>query len=213
MSYRTDIKDAIQAQLAAADALSDATIITVLDRQLTPADMPAIIIYTLASRRGAESFGETTIPREVVVAIEAAVSSTPSSAETDAEVLAEAIENALDADKTLGNVVKTCEWQETVTDVNSVGDVTLGVVLLQYLVSMHTNQKPDGTFEFSDDGFAQPPTEVYAYSDPVADEYEVELGDDIAAILAAPEMETESACEDGSCAIDAWMGDAPFDDV
>lgn len=209
MSYRTEIADAIKAQLSGQTDAADSSIFTSLDRPLGRDDLPAIVIYTLTSRRGENSNGDSLIPRVVTVAIEAAVEGTPTTAYSAAEELADAIETAMDADRSLGQVVKHCEWQETVTDINSEGEVTLGMVLLQYEVQIDTLQQPDSAFEFLEEGFdtAPLPTEVYTNGVIVADGYERPLTDDIAANIAQPIAEQPTACEDGSCDIDAWQGE------
>jgi hypothetical protein len=108
MSYRSDIADAIKAQLEGQTDAADDSIFTCLERPLGPDDLPAIVIYTMTSRRGESSAGSSVIPRVVTVAIEAAVSSAPASAQSAAEALAEDIEAAMDADRTLGNLVEEC---------------------------------------------------------------------------------------------------------
>jgi hypothetical protein len=213
MSYRSDIADAIKDQLSGQTDAADSSIFTSLDRPLGRDDLPAIVIYTMTSRRGENSNGEAFIPRVVTVAIEAAVEGSATTAHSAAEELADAIEAAMDADRSLGQTVKHCEWQETVTDVSAEGEVTLGVVLLQYEVTIDTMQQPDSAFEFLDEGFedAPIPTEVYTTGTPVADAYSNGITSDIAATISQPIAEQPTACEDGSCAIDAWQGDP--DDV
>lgn len=210
MSYRTDIAAAIKTQLEGQTAAADDKIFTSLDRPLGPDDMPSIVIYTMASRRGENSHGESHIPRLVTVAIEAAVLSNPASAMSDAEAFADEIETAMDADRTIGNLVQDCQWQETVTDVDGEGEITIGVVLLQYQVQIATNQKPDSVFEFLADGMedAPLPGEVYINPQPVPDAYDTnELTDDIAQVIAEPIAPVDGACEDGSCDIGAYQGD------
>jgi len=76
-SYRTRINAAIQAQLTGETVAGDSVHVS-LDRPLSPeSDLPAILIYTQAARRGPVDYGNSLIPRVVHVTIEAAISSDP----------------------------------------------------------------------------------------------------------------------------------------
>jgi hypothetical protein len=163
MSYRTQIAAAVKAALLDQTAAGQ-RVFTAMDRPLSPADLPAVMIYTLASQRGTESYGNTIIPRVVTVHIEAAAQAEPVLALDAAEAMATAIEAAVEADPTLGNVVQDTTWQRTMTDTSSHGEMTLGVALLEYQVSMLTERL---AHIGDDDGFTTPPTLVKTNPHPI----------------------------------------------
>ena len=194
-SYRSHITEAIKTQLSG-KTIAGGSVFTSLDRKIDPAnDLPAIMIYTQASRRGKEDYGNSIIPRMVTVSIEAAVASTVGQELNDAEALADQIEVAMEADRSLGRVVNDCEWQQTLTDVTSHGRTPMGVCMLQYQVEILTNQRPDDFFEPEADGFTAPPTAVQTVPDVVP------LPDDLD--WDAP------VCGPDGCDIPAWLGELP----
>jgi hypothetical protein len=146
-SYRTQIKQAIKTQLTG-ETVAGANVLTSLDRPLNPEhDLPAIIVYTMAARRGSQDYGNSLIPRTVTIAIEGAVSASPQSALSAAEALVDQIETAMEADPTLGQLVTDTKWRQSISDVSSHGSTTMGVCIVEYDVDMMTNLKPDGAYE------------------------------------------------------------------
>lgn len=197
MSYRTQIAAALKSRLLS-QTPAGANVFTSLDRPLTPEDLPAIVIYTMSARRGSESYGDALIPRVVTVNIEAAIQSTPATALADAEQLADAIETVIEADPTLAHVVNDCVWQQTLTDVSAHGSVTLGVVLLEYEVTMFTNAVSPGAFEPTDDGFTGVPTIVHSSPDVTAPGFPDAIRGDF-----------DTACGPDGCDLPAWGGEVP----
>lgn len=195
MGYRAQIAAAVKAQLVG-KTIAGNQVMTSLDRKLDPAkDLPAVLVYTMASRRGREDYGQSLIPRLVLVTIECAVLAEPGQELVAAEDFAEQIEVAMDADRTLGRTVNNCLWQQSVSDVTSHGAKTMGVAMIQYEVDVFTNQRPDGYFEFSDDGFTAPPSHVqtapHVTMPGVPDQF--------------PDADT--ACGPDGCNIPAWDGE------
>ena len=200
-SYRKQINDAVQAQLLG-KTVAGANVLTSLDRPLNPAtDLPAVMIYSMSSRRGKEDYGRAVIPRVVTLGIEGAVKSTPGNEIGDAEALAEAIEEAMEADPTLGMLVNDCRWQQSMSDATSHGSHVMGVCLLQYEVEILTHHVADGANEFSDDGFLVPPTEVRTAPDAGANT------DIYPPPTEAPGYAPGQACGPGGCDIPAWEGE------
>lgn len=202
-SYRTAIVNAVKAQLLGKTIAADSKVFTSLDRPLNPAtDLPAIIIYTQASRRSGNDYGRTVVPRMVTVTIEGAVLANAGQELIAANALAEQIEDAWEGDLTLGQLVHDSEWQQTVTDVTSHGQKTMGVCLLQYQVEILTRVAPDGEYEFHDDGYTVPPTSVQTVpviEPPPADFY----------VQDAPPVTPDPlvACDEDGCNISAWQGE------
>jgi hypothetical protein len=228
MSYRTQVADALKTRLLGATP-AGASVFTALDRPLQPSDLPAIVIYTPGARRGKGNNDNSLIERDVTVHIEVAIQSTPANALTDADALAQAVEDRIEADPSLGLVVDNTEWQRTTTDVSSFGELTLGVALLEYSVSIYTVRRNEDFI-----GLEQPlPTSItvnqestpQAYVEPLTSArieapsspsyFGTEpalVANDIAASEAAPARAPEPAkvtCEGGSCDIAAWEGDQP----
>ena len=164
MSYRTEISDGLKAALVGKTS-AGASVFSALDRPLQPSDLPAVLIYTMGARRVPESNGNAVINRVVAVNIEAAIQSTPENALNEAERLADEIEILIEADPTLGLRVTDTVWQQTLTDISAHGSVTLGVVLLEYEVSVSTPRLADGAFEPDPDGFEGAPPVVYSVPD------------------------------------------------
>lgn len=199
-SYRTAIVNAVRAQLLGKTDAADDKVFTSLDRPLNPAtDLPAVIIYTQASRRSGNDYGRTVVPRMVTVTIEGAVLAAAGQELAAANALAEQIEDAWEADLTLGQLVHDSEWQQTVTDVTSHGQKTMGVCLLQYQVEVLTRVAPDGVYEFHDDGYTAPPTVVYTDPVPVPppEDYFVQDSEQI-------KPDPNLACGPDGCDIPAW---------
>jgi len=211
--YRSQIAAALKARL---DTIQGVNAFDRLDRPLQPTDLPAALVYTPNARRGQENGGNHLIQRMVQVTIEAAVQSTPYQALSAAEALGAQIEQAIEADPSLGNLVDHTEWQSTLTDVSSFGEMTLGVVMIDYTVTMFTQRiedDPDGVV----------PTQVFINATPTPQAYVQPLDDarldppqyvpsDItqqALNPSQPAMPVQSACEGDSCDIDAWQGDQP----
>lgn len=194
-SYRQQINQAIKAQLTG-KTIAGSTIFTSLDRPLDPeADLPAIMVYTMASRRGPENYNDAVMTRLVSIGIEAAVVAAPGAELAAAEALADSIEEAMEADRSLGRLVNDCQWQQTISDVTSHGRVCMGVCMLQYQVEILTNQRPDNAFEFNDDGFTAPPTQVYTVPN-VVPQPDGSIPDDC-------------VCGPDGCDIPAWKGELP----
>lgn len=202
-SYRTAIVNAVKAQLLGKTAAADDKVFTSLDRPLNPAhDLPAIIIYTQASRRSGNDYGRTVVPRMVTVTIEGAVLAAAGQELAAANALAEQIEDAWETDLTLGQLVHDSEWQQTVTDVTSHGQTTMGVCLLQYQVEILTRLAPDGEYEFHDDGYTAPPTSVQTVpviEPPPADFYVQDT--------QPVEPDPMLACGPDGCDIPEWDGE------
>ena len=219
-SYRNQINYAIKAQLTG-QTVAGFSVFTSLDRPLNPeSDLPAIIVYTMSARRGAQDYGNSLIPRTVTVAIEGAVTASPATALIAAADLVDQIETAIENDPTLGNLVTDSKWRQSISDVSSHGSVTMGVCIVEYDVDIMTNAKPDGAYEFPETPLDALPTQVFiapnstpaAYSNP---DGETPLSDaDLAEILGhdvtiqyPPKNPTDSPCPDGSCDVPAWQGD------
>jgi hypothetical protein len=211
--YRSQIAAALKARL---DTIQGVNAFDRLDRPLQPSDLPAALVYTPNARKGPENSGNHLIQRLVQVTIEAAVESTPFQALGAAEALGAQIEQAIEADPSLGNLVDNTEWQSTLTDVSSFGALTLGVVMLDYTVTMFTERiAPDA------DGVL--PTQVFINATPTPQAYVDPLDDarrdpsqfvprDIteqAINPGRPPLVIESSCDGDSCDIEAWQGDQP----
>lgn len=228
MSYRTIIGNAMKDRLLG-NTSAGVRVFTSLDRPLSPDDLPAVIIYTMASKRGKDHYGNALINRIVTLNIEAAITSTPEGALAAAEQLADQIEGAIEADPSLGSVVVDTMWQQTLTDVSAHGAVTLGVVLLEYEVEYLTARNLEPLL-----GADQPiPTQVFidatttaqAYVDPLmaastgTDGQATYWGTEgqiipptVDAGVVSPSRSPEPpkvTCDGDSCDIDAWQGDAP----
>lgn len=192
-SYRTQIKDAIKAQLTG-KTIAGAQIFTSLDRQLDPEnDLPAILVYTQDSRRGPEDFGKSVTPRVVTITLEAATLGQALSEMDAAEAFADQIEVAMEGDRTLGKLVENCVWQHTMTDVTSHGSREIGVCLLEYQVTMLTNPVAAGAWEYHDDGFTEPPHHVQTVPNVVPPPGSLPPDD--------------SLCGPDGCDIPAWAGE------
>jgi hypothetical protein len=192
-SYRTQVNTAFKAALNGR-TVAGPRVHTALDRALSPSDLPAILIYTQAAKRGPQDYGNSLIPRMLTVTIEAALEATPEAAMVQAEALVESIEAAIEADPTLGNVVQDCRWQQSVADVSSMGKVTLGVGLLAYDVTILTHERPPEAFGIGDDGFDQPPATVFT-------------APDAHAANPFPALHPEFECGPDGCNVPAWGGE------
>lgn len=180
------------------NTVADQRVMTRLDRPLSPtaADLPAVIIYANQARRGGQDYGNSLIPREVVVNIEGAVVATPETALEAAQALVEQIEALVEADPSLGGMVNSCRWQRSIADVSSVGSATLGVCLLQYDVEVLTNVRQPEAFGIGDDGFDGPPGVVCS----VPGTTPLELSPPIT-------PDPRFACGPDGCAPPAWGGE------
>lgn len=196
MSYRKAVRDAVKAMLTG-ETSAGANVFTSLDRPLKPDELPAILIYTQTSKRGPKDNGRSFVPRIVTVTIEGAISSKPDTALDDAEDLAEAIEAIMEGDLTLGNVVTDTQWLQSVSDISSAGSTTLGVCMLEYDVTILTNERPAGEYEFTDDGFTEPPTLVEVEPTPIPPD-----------VIGGPTPPPDTACGPDGCDIPAWGGEA-----
>lgn len=195
MSYREDIANAAKAVLLGKTDAGD-KIMTSLDRKLDPEkDLPAVMVYCGPARRGPEDYGQSLIPRQVTLIIECATRAPAMQELQAAAQFAEQIEAAMDADRSLGNVVNDSRWQQTMPDVTSHGAVTMGVAIIQYEVEILTNQRPDWHFEFNDDGFTAPPSTVQTVPGIVPP------ADDI------PPPPPDTACGPNGCNIPDWAGE------
>jgi hypothetical protein len=193
-SYRTQIADAFKARLLGATPAGQ-SVHASLDRPLQPADLPAVLIYTLTAKRGRQDYGNTIIERLVTVNIEAAIQATPATALAQAETMSAAIEAAIEADPTLGNLVEDTRWEQTMSDVSAFGELTLGVVMMEYTVCMLTvrlDHLPP------DDGFLTTPTLVQTRPDPKTVQFPEPIAPD-----------PESVCGPDGCDIPAWGGELP----
>lgn len=193
-SYRTQIADAFKTRLLGATPAGQ-SVFASLDRPLQPADLPAVLIYTLTAKRGRQDYGNTIIPRLVTVNIEAAIQSTPANALADAETMSAAIEAAIEADPTLGNLVEDTRWEQTMSDVSAFGELTLGVVMLEYTVSMLT-VRLEGLPP--DDGFLTPPNLVQTRPGTTTIDWP-----------PGPVPDGDTACGPDGCNIPAWGGELP----
>lgn len=211
--YRQLIADALKARL---DTIPSVKSFAKLDRPLQASDLPAAIIYTPSARRGQRTSGNHLIQRLVTVKIEAAVQSTPFEAMDAAAELAATIERAIEADASLGNTVDNTEWQQTITDVSSFGEMTLGVVLLEYDVSFYTQRiedDEDGVIPTSitvnstvtPAGYVRP-LHPARMDDPAIIPADIS---ESAIVPATPAESAQSACDGESCDVPAWGGDQP----
>lgn len=173
-------------------------VLTRLDRPLSPtaADLPAIIVYANQARRGSQDYGNSLIPRELVVNIEGAVVAMPETALDEAQALVDQIETLIEADPSLAGAVNACRWQRSIADVSSVGSATLGVCLLQYDVEMLTSVRQPEAFGIGDDGFDAPPRIVRTVPD-----------HDTAPIGYPITPDPRFACGPDGCAPPAWGGE------
>ena len=195
MSYRTQINDGLKAALLGKTS-AGASVFTALDRPLHPTDLPAVLIYTMSARRVPENNGNALINRAVSVNIEAAIQSTPENALNAAEALADEIESLIEADPTLGLRVNDTVWQQTLTDVSAHGSVTLGVVLLEYEVSVYSPRLADGAFEPAPDGFEGAPPVVYSVPDTHGPGFP-----------SPPSGNADTACGPDGCDMPSWGGE------
>lgn len=195
-SYRNQINEAIKTQLTGKTIAGD-SVFTSLTRRIDPTrDLPAIMIYTIGSVRGAKDYGNTIIPRMVTVAIEAAVSTTEATALEQAQDFADAIEQAMEADLTLGHVVNDVVWRRTMSDATSHGSTILGVCILEYDVEIMTNLKPDSAYEFGEDGFTEPPGLIFSETEILPPDFP-----------AKPQKPADTACGPDGCDLPAWGGE------
>ena len=193
MGYRADIRAAVRAMLLGNTPAADRVFVR-LDRPLNPAtDLPAIVIYTTMAKRSGESNGNALIPRVVTVSIEAALQASPEAAIDLAEAMAETIEDLIEADPSLGNLVRNCTWRQSISDTSGQGAQTLGVALVEYDVEFDTQRLPDDAFT-GDDGFTTPPTVVI--SDPIP------RGPGF-----PDQLTSDSLCGPDGCDIPAWGGE------
>lgn len=196
-SYRKIIAEAAREKLLGKTIAGD-NIYTSLDRQLAPdKDLPALMIWTGASRRGQEDYGQAIIPRRVTLNIEGGVLAPAFEQFAAAEALAESIEIVMDGDRSLGQIVNDCTWQQTISDATSHGAHTMGVCIVQYEVEIFTHVKPDGYFELGDDGFTQPPSIVHTVPD---------------VVMPSPPDPDGSLCGPDGCDIPAWGGEGDIED-
>lgn len=216
MSYRTAIAEGIKAALAgrlndAGAIVADESIFTALERPLNPEyDFPAVVIYTLDSRRGPQDYGNSLTPRIVEVAIEAGVVGSHVDALARAQALADQVEYVLRADQSLGGLVNRIEWRETVSDQWSVGaaagGTTVGVSLLQYQVDIYTQEVDPHLLE-PVDGPDTTPGGVIICGHPVpSDEFDPIRDGDKSPIGDAPVCDPVEGCD-----LPAYGGDDACD--
>lgn len=200
MSYRKAIKAAIKAELDGKTAAGDRVYVT-MDRPINPADLPIIVIYITAAKRGEQEFGRGLTTRMVTVQVEAALAvDDPYKAEQVAEDFADQVETILGADQSWHNQVQNSTWLGTVTDVSSIGEVVVANVLLEYQVEYLNDLKGEEFLGVRDDGFDQPPTNVTTRPD-------VDLTDD-AFFRPRPKPPADTACDPvNGCNIPAWQGE------
>jgi len=94
--------------------------------------------------------------------------------------------------------------------VSSLGSTVMGVCIVEYDVEMLTNEKPDSAFEFIDDGFVNPPSEVIIQPDVVLLDFDVVEPD--GQLRPPPDLSNSVAadpplCGPNGCDIPAWSGD------
>ena len=215
MSYRTQIAEGFKAALLG-NTPAEQSVHTKLDRPLQPADLPAVMIYASSARRGSNDFGNALIERLVMVHVESAIQSTQVNALTDADALAASIEAAIEADPSLGGVVNNTRWEQSTSDVSSFGEMTLGVCILEYTVSMYTPRvpaEPDGVLPTSVtiNGTPTPQAYVQPLDDARLDPIDI-VPSTIELDVVAPSRPPVTAgplCDGDSCDIPAWTGDQP----
>lgn len=195
MGYRDDVKNAARDILLGNTVAGD-NVFTTMDRPISPDDLPIIIIYTVKSERG-EEYGRGLTTRVVTVRIEAALAvQNPYTAEAVAEAFADEAEKLLNADPAWGGAVTFADWQETVSDVSSIGETIIANVLVEYRVTVYTDERDDAFFGVTDEGFNEPPSVVTTRPDvynPVIDP-----------VIQPP---TDTACGPDGCDIPAWGGE------
>lgn len=200
--YRSIIKDAAR-DLLLGQTIAGDRVFSTMDRPINENDLPIIIIYTVASKRG-EDYGRGLTTRKVTVRIEAALSvENPYAADSVAEDFSDVVEGILNADMSWGNQVACATWQETVSDVSSVSETVIANVLLEYEVEYQTDLREDSFFGGEDDGFTEPPTSVKTRPD-------VNYFDDgiFPDRPKVPQPPPDTACDpDNGCNIPAWQGE------
>ena len=198
MSYRAQVKDAIKAVLMGKTIAGD-NIKTGLDRPLTPEDLPVVVIYITAAKRGQQEYGRSLTPRTLTVSIEAALNTASYfTAESDAENFGERVEELLDEDRSLLNQVHDSKWLECYSDVSSLGEKTIANVVLEYEVEIMTGEKEAEDFLVEDDGFDEVPTLVFPRPNPTVPDLFPRVD---------PPPDTAGCDGETGCNMPAWGGE------
>lgn len=144
-NHRTAIREQARTMLAGA-TLAGAKVFTNRARPITPNDMPALLIYTGASRRGDRERDGSMVHRRLELVVEGAVAATGRGEELEAQLeqLAEQVECALAADPTLGGLVMDARWQATDPDIVGDGRQLVGAVRVEFELELHTHHDGDG---------------------------------------------------------------------
>lgn len=202
-TYRKNIKDAAR-DLLLGQTIAGDSVFSTMDRPINTNDMPIIVIYTVASKRG-EDYGRGLTTRIVTVRIEAALTvANPYAADAVAEDFSDTVEAILNADMSWGNKVACATWQETVSDVSSVGEIIVANVLLEYEVEYQTDLRTDSAFFGGiDDPFDEPPTSVQTRPDVTFTDQGI-----FPDRPPIPEPPPDTACDPvHGCNIPAWQGE------
>ena len=144
-NHRTAIREQARTMLAGA-TLAGAKVFTNRARPITPNDMPALLIYTGASRRGDRERDGSMVHRRLELVVEGAVAATGRGEELEAQLeqLAEQVETALAADPTLGGLVLDARWQSTDPDIVGDGRQLVGAVRVEFELELHTHHDSAG---------------------------------------------------------------------
>jgi len=177
-THRNDITAAVQAQLAAANITVDGVQLTA-DRiyrsrakPVTPDMMPALMVYMGEERRDPQEHDGSLFHRRIVLVVEGAITAPADVIDAMANELAKAIENAIEADRTLGNLVIETRWQTTDADAIASGRGVVAAVRIEYDCEVYTDEyipkglglTPDpwqATEVKSDPHIVQPPDNYY----------------------------------------------------
>ena len=174
MSHRTQIREAVKQQLISHSTMAGSSVFS--SRVKPVKEFPAIIVYLGEAKRYVDQEHDMSLfQRRISLIIEGAVFGPEDTIEGDLEQLAGQIEMAIEADRTLGNLVIETRWQSTDVDIIANAQQYVAGVRVEYEVQIYTNEyQPDGLGLGPDMPI---PTQVWAGPDVVLGGYEAMLSD------------------------------------
>lgn len=157
-SHRTAIREKVK-EILTGKTIAGSTIFTSRAKPLGEEDMPCLLIYTGADKRGrlTEEHDMSLVYRQVELVVECAIANARDlDLEAVMEQAADDIETAIAADETLGNLAIECYWQSTDIDIVADGRKLVGAVRVEFSAELYSRHDADMSW-WEGDGLTETP--------------------------------------------------------
>lgn len=159
-SHRTAIREKVK-EILTGKTIAGSAIFTSRAKPLGEEDMPCLLIYTGADKRGrlTEEHDMSLVYRQVELVVECAIANARDlDLEAVMEQAADNIETAIAADETLGNLVIECYWQSTDIDIVADGRKLVGAVRVEFSAELYSRHDADMSW-WTEDGPTETPSQ------------------------------------------------------